>query len=169
MAVAFDEGSLRVHGPSASDIRKFDDPSYHSLLGSMKAVDFIVETNDFTIFLELKDPDNPRASNAAKANFAERLRSESLDEDLKYKYRDSFLYEWCSGNIRKPSLYVVVIQFGAFVSVDRMVCRDRLRKKLPARAQAPLGWQQYYLEDVLVMDCAGWNRRFPSFHIERIP
>ena len=169
VAVAFVEGALRIHGPDATRIRRFDDAQSHTLLGPMKAVDFVIEEDGYTIFLELKDPDNPKASKSAKVGFAKKLYSEKLDKELKYKYRDSYLYEWACGNVKKPILYVVVIQFEPFVSAHRMVRRDRLRQKLPARAQAPDVWQQYYLEDVLVLDRRGWNKRFPAFRIDRIP
>ncbi|WP_419840464.1 hypothetical protein [Candidatus Poriferisodalis sp.] len=168
MAISFVEGSLRIRGPNAAKIRRFDAQNSHALLGAMKAVDFVIEETNYTIFLELKDPDNPQASNANRADFAKKLYSGSLDQDLKYKYRDSYLYEWSCGNIRKPALYIVVIQFQPFVSAHRMVRQDRLREQLPARSQAPAAWQQYYLEDVLVLDCSGWNQRFPNFRIERI-
>ena len=32
-----------------------------------------------------------------------------IDEDLKYKYRDSFLYEWAAGRVDKPVDYLILI------------------------------------------------------------
>lgn len=169
MTVSFVEGALRIRGPDATRLRKFDDVNAHTFLGPMKAVDFIVELDNYTIFLEIKDPDNPNADSAAQAKFAQRLYSGSLDEDLKYKFRDSYLYEWSRTATQHPIVFVVVIQYKSFVSVHRLTRQEQLRKKLPARHQAPSNWLQFYLEDVLVMDCQAWNRQFPSYRIDRIP
>ena len=85
MAV-IEEGSLIIEIPDAISFRKFDDPS-HGLSHCMKALDFIVETKDRIIFIEIKDPP-PTGKYTPK--FIEELQSGRLDETLKYKYRDSF-------------------------------------------------------------------------------
>ena len=93
------EGNLRITFPGAMNVRKFDSPESHGLTHCMKAVDFIVEDDDRVLFIEFKDPDHPRATDEEKERFVESFRSGRLDEDLKYKYRDSLLYEWASGNV----------------------------------------------------------------------
>ncbi|MCE2515700.1 MAG: hypothetical protein J4F37_11955, partial [Acidobacteria bacterium] len=56
------EGSLRITLPRGARARKFDDPSTHGLTHRhLKAVDFVIEQNDRTLFLEVKDPEHPKA------------------------------------------------------------------------------------------------------------
>ena len=68
----------------------------------MKAVDFIVELLDCYLFIEVKDPQAPQTPKPSRNEFLRRLKSGELDQDFKYKYRDSFLYEWASGRTNKP-------------------------------------------------------------------
>ena len=68
----------------------------------MKAVDFIVEEENRVLFVEFKDPEHPNAMERDRAKFIQEFSSGELDNDLKYKYRDSFLYEWASDNTNKP-------------------------------------------------------------------
>ena len=96
-----EEGDLQITIGDAINARKFDDAN-HGLNNCMKAVDFIVELLDSYLFIEIKDPQAPQTPEQSRNEFLRRLRSGELDEDLKYKYRDSFLYEWASGRANKP-------------------------------------------------------------------
>ena len=90
------EGDLRIALPNPAKVSKFDDPASHGLSHCMKAVDFVVEFEDWTLFLEVKDPDDPRAASRERQKRAARFRSDELDQDLVQKYRDSFLYQWAT-------------------------------------------------------------------------
>ena len=89
----FTEGNLRITFPRDTRAGKFDDPKSHGLSHCMKAVDFIVEEDDGVSFIELKDPEHPSAKEEDKEEFIRRFHSGELDEDLKYKYRNTFLYQ----------------------------------------------------------------------------
>ncbi|MYN68254.1 MAG: hypothetical protein F4X11_25095 [Acidobacteria bacterium] len=87
----FAEGDLEMDIPDVVDGGKFDDDG-HGLNRCMKAVDFVVELADRYLFIEFKDPQHPHATPESRDEFIRRLDAGQLDEDLKYKYRDSFLY-----------------------------------------------------------------------------
>ena len=59
---------------------------------TMKRVDFIVEYTDKFHFIEIKDPDNPSASNPTA--FVDKLKSGKLVTDLAGKYRDSLWFQY---------------------------------------------------------------------------
>ena len=99
------EGNLQITFPRDANVRKFDSPESHGLTHCMKAVDFIVEDDERVLFIEFKDPDHPHARDKEKKKFIKRFKSGKLVDDLKHKYRDSFLYEWMSGSVRKPVYY----------------------------------------------------------------
>ena len=168
MTVAHEEGDLRITAAGSSSLRKFDDPGTHQALGPMKAVDFIIERPTDLIFLEMKDPDNPSATSEDRRRFRMDMLSERLDQDLKYKFRDSFLYEWASERATKQITFVVLIELSSLTPAELMARTDLLRRKLPASAAAPEGWSRYFLEDCIVVNIAEWNKQFPGLPIERI-
>ena len=163
-----EEGDLRITASGSASLRKFDDPATHQALGPMKAVDFIIDRPRDLIFLEMKDPDNPSASAASRREFRTEMLSERHDQDLKYKFRDSFLYEWASGRATKPIIFVVLVELSSLSPAELLARTDQLRHKLPARAAAPADWSQHFLDDCIVLNVAEWNKRFPSIPIERI-
>ena len=85
----FTEGDLEIDIPDVVNGGRFDGAS-HGLNRCMKAVDFVVELADRYLFVELKDPQHPRATEQSRGEFIEKLGAGRLDEELKYKYRDSF-------------------------------------------------------------------------------
>ncbi len=134
----------------------------------MKAVDFIVELSESYMFIEVKDPDDPNSSEMGRQEFLENFRVGGLDEDLKQKYRDSFLYEWARGRADKPIYYFVLIAHGDLDGDILSLRTDELRRKLPVTVPSGLDWQRPIVKDAAVLDLAAWNRAFPQFPVERI-
>ena len=132
----------------------------------MKAVDFVIEFSDRYLFIEIKDPDqNPRPSEHAE--FIRKLEKGAIDEELKYKYRDSFLYEWAAGRAEKPVDYLVLIALGSLDSAQLLRRGDALRNKLPAGLPGASPWKRPIVRTCGVFNIASWNRRFPSLKVER--
>jgi hypothetical protein len=111
----FTEGNLQITFPSGVAAKKFDH-SGHGLTHCMKAVDLIVELIDRYLFIEFKDPEHPDSRKKDRKKFVEQFLSGKIDEDFKYKYRDSFLYEWASGKTSKPVYYYVLVAIDTYIA-----------------------------------------------------
>ena len=135
----------------------------------MKAVDFIVEETARISFIEIKDPDHPNAAAARKKKFIQKFLSGNLDEDLKYKYRDTFLYQWASGSVDKPIYYWVIIAMNKLTEADLSARTDDLRRKLPLNGPSSGQWKQPIVTGCMVFNFDTWNRHQPRFPLSRIP
>ena len=123
----------------------------------MKAVDFIIEVSDRIIFIELKDPDNPQATSSRRKKFLKRVLSGMLDTDLKYKFRDSFLYEWACGRTSKPIYYWILI---TGLRKDQLLTRtDAIKRKLPVAKASPNDWRETIAKDCIVFNIETWNSK----------
>ena len=162
------EGNLRITFPRDANVRKFDSPESHGLTHCMKAVDFIVEDDDRVLFIEFKNPDHPRATEGARNEFAKDFESGRLDEDLKYKYRDSLLYEWASGNARKPIHYWILIGMDHLTDAELLARTDDLKGKLPLRGPRSGAWTRPICAGCMMFNIRTWNRSLPNFPVSRI-
>ena len=162
------EGNLQITFPNDTNVRKFDDPESHGLSHCMKAVDFIVEDDNRVLFIEFKDPDHPRATNEDRGEFIESFRSGRLDEDLKYKYRDSFLYEWASDNAGKPVHYWILIGMDHLTEAELLARTDDLKGKLPLYGLRSGAWTRPICAGCTTFNIRTWNRILPDFPVERI-
>ena len=132
----------------------------------MKAVDFIVELHDRYLFVEVKDPLDPQATRRRSQDFLEQFNSGTIDESLKYKFRDSFLYEWASGRATKPVDYFVIIDG---VSKPLLLRRtESLKRQIPALGPNGKQWNNRFVHRIAVFDIAAWNRKFPDYQIVRL-
>ena len=163
------EGNLQITFPQGAKVRRFDDRASHGLSHCMKAVDFIVEEVNRTSFIELKDPDHPNARQADSKIFIKDFCSGALDEDLKYKYRDTFLYQWASGNVDKPIYYWIIIALRKLTEADLSARTDDLRRKLPLNGPPSGKWKRPIVASCMVFNIETWNRRQPRFPLARIP
>ena len=126
------EDDLQITLPAGVPGRKFDDEASHGLSHCMKAVDFIVELEDRTYFVEFKDPENPNAKPKDSAAFLKKFMSGAIDSDLKTKYRDSWLYEYAEGRAKKPIYYLVLIGASMLSDADLLTRTEALKRQLPA-------------------------------------
>ena len=163
------EGNLQITLPQGAQARKFDDPTFHGLSHCMKAVDFIVEEADRVSFIEIKDPDHPNATAARSNKFIQKFLSGYLDEDLKYKYRDTFLYQWAAERVDKPIYYWVIIAMNKLTAPDLSARTDDLRRKLPLNGPPSGQWKRPIVMGCMVFNIDTWNRHQPRFPLSRIP
>lgn len=161
------EGNLRITFPRGTRARKFDEPETHGL-SCMKAVDFIVEETDRMLFMEFKDPDDPHATEARRERFIERFSSGGLDADLKYKYRDTFLYQWASDEIDKPIHYWVLVAAKNLTTLDLTRRTDALRRELPLDGPRSGGWRRPIVTDCMVFNLHTWNKYLQHYPVERV-
>ena len=165
MTTVLTERDLQITINNAVDARRFDGQD-HKLQHCMKAVDFIVELPDQYLFIEFKDPQHPAATPQARREFINTIESGELDEDLKYKCRDSFLYEWASGRAEKPVYFLVLIGLDSLDSTQQQRRTDSLRGKLPV--EIPDVWNHPIVYGCGVFNIESWNARFPELQVKRL-
>lgn len=164
MAV-FVEGDLQIAIDDALNPRRFDDSDSHGLSHCMKAVDFIAELSRAYLFIEFKDPQHPMSRPENLHTFLRDFRSGQIDEDLKYKYRDSFLYEWASGRADKPVHYYVLIAYDGLTESELQFRTYELERKLPVAG--PDSWTRAIAGLCRVFNLRLWNRYLPNFPVAR--
>ena len=164
------EGDLEMDLPGVLGGGRFDGAD-HGLSHCMKAVDFVLELADRYLYIEVKDPQHPRATDRARNAFIRRLHSGQLDEDLKDKYRDSFLYQWAAGRADKPVHYLVLIAVDTLDDAQLAHRTSALERQLPLRGpHRPDGrpWIRPIVRFCGVFNLASWNRHFPSYPVRRM-
>jgi hypothetical protein len=165
--IAFREGDLEIEFPDQVAPRRFDDPKTHKLAHCMKAVDCIFEWNGDTYFLEIKDPDSPRAQAQGREQFLQDFQSGILNNNLTYKYRDSFLYEYASGHIKGKTHYIVLLCMNRLDSYLLSNRSDELRKSIPL--EGPSGpWQKSFVSTCTVLNIEAWKRHLKQFPVRRL-
>lgn len=162
------EGDLQIKLPADATGRKFDDGATHGLTHCMKAVDFVVELEDRILFIEFKDPDDPTAVAERQQRFMEEFRSGALDNKLKAKYRDSFLYEWGSGRVSKPIYYLVLIGATVLSEADLLARTDALRRQIPVLGPGDKPWKKPFVAGCAVMNIEAWNKALPQYPVSRL-
>ena len=160
------EGDLQIEFDDANSGRKFDDE--YGLSHCMKAVDFIVEFDDRYLFIEFKDPQHPSATEERRTEFVANLKRGKLDDDLKYKFRDSFLYEWASGRADKPVYYFVLIAVEDLNARDLSARTDALRREIPVYGPSSNPWIRPLVSECATFNLESWNRQFPRYPIKRL-
>ncbi len=162
------EGNLSLQLPSHAKGFRFDGES-HGLSHCMKAVDFIIETPEEDFFLELKDPDHPRAHSKAVEEFQQSLKSGKLIKDLVSKFRDTFLYRWAEReDFQPPSHYFVVIAARTLEPAHLLALTDQLKRHLPLEGPRSERWNRRLAQRCAVFNMETWNKAMPAFPLSRI-
>ena len=162
------EDDLQITLPAGVTGRKFDDETSHGLSHCMKAVDFIVELDDRTYFVEFKDPENPKAKPKDSAAFLKKFMSGAIDSDLKTKYRDSWLYEYAEGRAKKPIYYLVLIGASVLSDADLLTRTEALKRQLPAEGPNDRPWKKPFVAGCAVMNLAAWSKTLAHMPASRV-
>jgi hypothetical protein len=161
------ENDLEIRLPADATGRRFDGDN-HGLSHCMKAVDFIVEMPDRIYFIEIKDPDQT-VNEAGRKQFSDELSSGKIDEELKTKFRDTWIYEWAERRItRKPVYYLILIAFEKLTASELSARKSGVERKLPVLGPSKQTWQRPFVRGCAVLNLAAWNRTFANMPIRRI-
>ena len=158
----FTEGRLEITFNNVLNATKFEE---HGLT-SMKAVDFLVELDDRYLFIEFKDPEQTGSETSAM-DYADIFKSGGLDQDLKYKFRDSFLYRWAEGHTDKPYYCYVLVAVRWLSTADLSRRTNALQQSLPIGT--PLPWVRSIATDCAVFNLETWNATFRDIQVQRLP
>ena len=162
---ALSEGDLRLALAERAHGRTFDDDR-HGLSHCMTAVDWILDMPERICFVEVKDPDDPRAKEHKNGDrFLQSFLAGELTRKLTDKFRDSFLYEWASNRVDKPISYYVIVASDALDDAQLLTRTDDLKRRLPVGT--PAGWTRAMAHDCCVFNVAKWNEVFPQIPLSR--
>ncbi len=137
----------------------------------MKFVDIVIERENDTLLVEIKDPSHARSPDTERNSYLKRLKDNSvLTKDLTPKVRDSYTFLHLMERDTKPFKYIVLVGLDAFNSETQKALlggfKDRLLTDIRCEATEP--WKRQHIADCLVMSVSIWNQNFPVWPIIRI-
>jgi hypothetical protein len=156
------EYDLEITFPEAKAVLHFDDPVYHGN-STMQRVDFIAEYEDRSLFVEIKDPDNPAAQNAPA--FEQKLNSGKLVQSLSGKFRDTFFFRSIQGKNDLNVVYVVLLSMQRLEAALLLTKQDELKKSIPIRHA---DWARDCAASCIILNVEQWKKRFGNQSIRRI-
>ena len=159
------EGDLQISIDDSMDIRRFDGPE-HGLTHCMKAVDFVIEMPDRFLYIEFKDPDHPHVQDRNRQRFIRDFTGRVLVEELKQKYRDSFLYEWATGRGNKPVHFAVLVAMSDLTEDILISKTEELARELPVSGAS--SWNRPIAHSCTMYNVESWNRLLPGIPVSRI-
>ena len=139
-------------------------PNFHGIAG-LHRVDFLVEFEEAIVFVEVKDPGNPKAQAKGLASFHADLNDGTLSSTFASKFIDSFVYRWAEDRVGKPIHYLSLVTLEAPFLVN---LADEIARKLPPQGKPVARWQRSFLENCQVFNIETWNDNFPKWPVTRL-
>jgi len=164
-----EEGDLSIDFTDAIDGFVFDQmkaslPNYHGI-SEMHRVDFIVELKDFFLFVEVKDPENPKAKPEGLVKFFRQLSDGTLSKTFACKFIGSFIYRWAENKLEKPIHYINLVTLETALLIN---FSDEIAKHLPPMGRPVDRWQKAFIESCQVFNIETWNAQFPKWPVQRL-
>lgn len=148
------------------DQMKADKPGFHGV-GQMHRVDFVVELEEAILFVEVKDPGNPKAQAEGLAKFYAELQDGTLSDTFAAKFIDTFLYRWAEECLQKPVHYISLVTFDDSELLPNF--SDEVAKKLPPMGKTVPRWKRQLAENCQIFNIEQWNVNFPKWPAARLP
>jgi len=107
--------------------KNFSEQRKKDVVQGLSTVDFIVETEKYILFIEVKNPDCLEATEETKKEFFQKIRNNELMAELGRKFKDSLLRKYALGyEFSKPVKYICILQFDGYYQKHR----NRFRKSI---------------------------------------
>ncbi len=163
----FKEGELVFQFNGAGKVEKLDEEGIPKPTG-MRLVDFVVEEDNRTLLIEIKDPSASMVPGKQREEYAKKISgNELISDQLVPKARSSYTYLHLMKRDSKPFLYIVV--FGLERLPDEtallMGFKDRLLQRIRCEGKEP--WRRQYIKDCIVVTLDGWNKLFKNYPLLR--
>jgi len=146
------------------DQMKPKEADFHGI-SQMHRVDFIVELEEAILFIEIKDPGNPKAQAKGLEKFHTELDDGTLSSTFASKFLDSFVYRWAEDQVKKPIHYISLVTLDTALLLN---LTDDIIKKLPPMGKPVPRWTRALFESCQVFNIETWNENFPKWPVTRI-
>lgn len=156
------ERDLEFDFTEALSAFKFDDGAIHAF-SSIQAVDFIIEYDDHYEFIEVKDPDEPGATDVSA--FVNKLRSGELIRKLAGKYRDSIFFRGFEENESKEIEYIVLLSMSTLDDAQLLTLHERLQKSIPFSHEK---WKKNSASACVILNIRQWKMRYGEESVRRL-
>ncbi|MBM7867159.1 hypothetical protein GTO89_10290 [Heliobacterium gestii] len=163
----FTEKQLEFDFSRALSVEKLDQPG-RILPEGMMFVDFVVETEDAFLLIDVKDPSHTKASTQDRLNFVTKLTSKTLvTKELVPKCRDSYTYLHLMNKDHKTIIYIVLICVEHLNFDPRLlpVVTSKMAARLKKEGHEP--WKRTYISSCQILDFQRWNQVMP-YPVRRI-
>jgi hypothetical protein len=158
-----EEGGRRFDFSNARNAEKLDAPGKRIPHG-MSFVDFVVETDEETWLIEVKDPPKNAIAASEREKFLSSLQGDALiNQHLVPKCRDSYTFLHLMRRDERPFLYFVLLGLGSEAAL-MLGLKDRLLKRL--RQESDMPWARRYVRDCIVVNIDDERIQLP-FRISR--
>jgi hypothetical protein len=169
MPQIYQEGDLIFEFPDGLSVRKFDDAGHGEQ--RLKAVDFIIESDDKVMFIEVKDPEHsrvpPQHQDAQLKSFILKVAGEKhFKEEIAPKLKDSIFYLHLQRQLPDKTLQYVYVTGLSTLDAAQFSIADKLMRKACCFPGPGPGWQRDYA--VVFLDLRQWQRKFPHIPVRRV-
>lgn len=163
--------------------RQFEESGYKfSFLGVQRAikadsvnyaglsfVDFIVETDSMVYFIEIKNPDNPKAPSKNRDEYLEKLKKSVFPNAVVKKFSDTLLAQLAMGySFPKPVQYIFILEFSAFSSYERQILFDKVNNRLPVGLNHRAFTNVAVVKSFKLLTIAQFKEQYQDFAVESV-
>ena len=164
-----DNRDIEINFTNAIDGFVFDQmdkrlPKFHGL-ARMRRVDLIVDMPEYVAYIEIKDPEHPKAQKRDVEKLLKKLEEGTLAISFANKLIDSFVYGWAERKAEKPIRYYSIVTLDNELVVH---LSDEIEKILPPLGVPITRWKRAFLEHCQVFNLHLWNECFPDWPARRI-
>jgi len=137
----------------------------------MSLVDLVIERENDTLLIEIKDPSHPSTPQHERSYFLRQNKEDDyICKRLVPKFRDSYTFLHLMERDGKPFKYIVLLGLEAFTPKQQKgllgTYKDRLLSRVKQETDRP--WKRDHIKDCVVLTVEKWNSVFREWPVTRI-
>lgn len=164
------EGDIVIDVTRAKNAWHFDSGEHQKICDKLhlSRIDIVIELTSHIVFLEVKDPEQPRAvEHGQDAEFHQRLTNGQIIKESCSKFRDTLYFQRASSALSKPIICVLLLVSERLGRPEVEKMTKSLSKQLPAANRKPDMWDAPPFDKCFVLDQYSWESEFEGFSVYR--
>jgi len=167
----FSENEIVSSFPEDLSKDKLDEQGKRIPVG-MSLADLVINTDDYTYLIEIKDFSCSTASESRKKADLKLLQGDELiSNKLTPKARDSYTFLHLMERVDRQIIYVVLLGLDGVEPLNNKTFLNIYKQKLikNIRQEADEPWEKEHISDCIVCNLETWNDIFPHWPTQRRP
>jgi len=130
-------------------------------------VDFVIETEDNYLLIEVKNPDNVRSNEECRKDFIEKLLKDTFPENTSGSFKNTLLRMTIEGDFyRKPIICIFILEFERFAKRERRKLHEKISDKLPFFLNRVGTYKEKRIVKFEILTIHEFQRNYPCFSVK---
>jgi len=142
---------------------------YHGGIHDLADVDFVIDTTENLLFIEVKNPLHEKSTSKRQADFAEKIDGDAFPYQMGNKFKDTLLRRWaCNESLEKPIVCIFILELPSLSKTEIGKMKNKIHNRIPFSLNKAQFLNRRLFDKFYIMTVDKFRNEFPQFTVTEV-